>query len=367
MRILIAPDKFKGALSAHEAGEIIASGLREILPDAKVEMVALADGGEGTAEVLAEALDGRWRTCRAHGPSGSEIEAKYAWIDEKQMAVFEMSEAAGLRRVDAQKLDPDAASTFGVGEMLMAAAGQGAQEIIVGLGGSATNDGGFGLARALGFRFVSRGRELTQRVSELACLDGILPPRQRFASRVIAAADVTNPLLGRDGATHVFGPQKGVAPDKIEVFESALARLAEVAAKGLGSDRSKEPASGAAGGLGFGLTTFAGAVLRPGFEIVAEAVGLPARIAAADVIITGEGSLDRQTLRGKTAAGVARLARSAGKKVCAVAGRGDGDPAVRALFDAVELATPVGMSDADGIRQAPKLLHEAARRLATQL
>ena len=367
MRILIAPDKFKGALSAQEVGAAVATGLRQVLPNAQIEIVPMADGGEGTANVLAEALGATWQKCPAHGPLGEQIEAEYAWVEENKLAIMEMSEAAGSRRVGPGGRNPDLASTFGVGEMLLAAAERGAAEIVLGLGGSVTNDGGFGMARALGFRFLGSAGELDGRVSELATLQRIVAPARKITARIIAAVDVVNPLLGREGATRVFGPQKGVASDQIGIFDQALSRLAEVAAEEFRFDHSRDAGAGAAGGLGFGLTTFTGAVIRPGFDIVAETVGLRARIAAVDVVITGEGSLDRQTLSGKTAAGVARLARSAGKKVWAVAGRSDGDATVRALFDGVRVVTPPGIPVEMALAQAPKFLKAAARELAAEL
>lgn len=366
MRILIAPDKFKGSLSAQEVGEIVANGIREYSGSGETEIVPLADGGEGTADVLCRALGGTWRFCRVHDPLGRSIEAKYGWVAVHRLAVMEMSEAAGMWRLRSDEPQPDKASTFGVGAMLLDAVQQGAREIIIGLGGSATNDGGFGLARALGFRFFAGNRELSGAVTELATLERIVAPSkplQPSQVKIVAATDVANPLLGEDGATQIFGPQKGVTPAGIAQFEKALSRLADVAREQFGADRSTEPGAGAAGGLGFGLTTFGGAVLRSGFEIVADAIQLPAKIAAADLIITGEGSLDRQTLRGKTAAGVVRLARGAGKPVWAVVGRADEDEEVTQLFDKVFVAKQPGMLSRDAMTQAPRLLRDAARRL----
>ena len=226
MRILVAPDKFKSSLSAREVAEHIATGLREVLPNAKIDIVPMADGGEGTAEVICDALGGKWGTCPAHDPLGHPIEARYAWIDERKLAAIEMSEAAGMRRVRESERDPLRASTFGVGEMLLDAMKRGAHEIMVGLGGSATNDGGLGMARALGFRFFEDEHELFGGPVELVRLARIVPPSvmtavQAANSRgkqparlplqmpeIIAAADVRNPLLGEHGATRVFGPQK---------------------------------------------------------------------------------------------------------------------------------------------------------------
>ena len=327
MRILIAPDKFKGSLGAEEVAERIRAGIRSALPTAEIEMVPLADGGEGTAETIRRARGGEWVSCAAHDALGREIQTRYAWMAQSALAVLEMSAAAGLQSLLPEERNPLKASTFGVGEMLRAAASHGAQEIIVGLGGSATNDGGFGLARALGFRFVGRDdRELTGPVSALVNLARIEPPDELPLPPITAACDVTNPLLGPHGATRTFGAQKGATPEQLENLERSLARLAEVAAQTFHHDHRDVPGAGAAGGLGFGLLTFCGAAVRSGFEVVAEAIDLRAKIERADVVITGEGKLDRQTLAGKAPAGVARMARALKKPVYAIVGQAAENP-----------------------------------------
>jgi glycerate kinase len=360
MKILIAPDKFKGSLSAPEVAENIAAGLRDVLSDAKIDIAPMADGGEGTAEVISGALHGSWVNCKAHDPLSREIEARYSHITERKLAVMEMSEAAGMRRLQQAEYDVDLASTFGVGEMLLDAARHGAEEVIIGLGGSATNDGGFGMARALGFRFFEDDKELKRTTSDLVNLTRIERPKDLSLPKIVAAADVKNPLLGENGATRVFGPQKGATADKIDVLERALAKLADVVARDLQLDFRNEEGAGAAGGLGFGLMTFCGAIIRPGFDVVAEAVGLESKIEDVDLVITGEGSLDRQTLEGKTPAGVAKLARKFGKRVFAIVGRANEDRQVREIFDGVyELG--------GSIPEAPELLRESARELAMDL
>jgi glycerate 2-kinase len=363
MKILIAPDKFKGSLSAREVAENIAAGLREVLPDAMIDLIPMADGGEGTAEVVCGALGGSWLNCQAHDSLGRKIEARYARVQRNALAVMEMSEAAGMWRLAEGERDPLRANTFGVGEMILDAACRGARKIIIGLGGSATNDGGFGMARALGFRFFADAKELNGPFSELGGLTRIELPKEQVdvgGPRIVAAADVRNPLLGENGATRVFGPQKGVSSDKIKILEGALTKLADVVARDLKDDYRDEPGAGAAGGLGFGLMSFCGAKIRPGFEVVSETVGLEAKIKDVDLVITGEGSLDRQTLEGKTPAGVARLARKLGKRVFALVGRATSDQGVREIFDGVyELGR--------GIPQARALLREKARQLAADL
>lgn len=334
MRILIAPDKFKGSLGALAVGCHIAAGLRAVWPEAEIQIQPVADGGEGTAEVLRQSLGGVNIQCAAHDARGHAIEACYVWIASARIAVLEMSAAAGLAQLSPNERDPLSASTFGVGEIFRAALARGADNILVGLGGSATNDGGLGLARALGFRFLDpRAKEITS-ADGLADLARIERPADLVLPAITAVSDVCNPLLGPRGATHTFGPQKGATPEMIVVLERALTRLADVVAE-TGTDFRAVPGAGAAGGLGFGLLAFCGAELRAGFEVVAEAIGLRRAIAEADYVITGEGQLDRQTLEGKAPAGVARLAREAGKPVFAFVGRADDDPELRALFDGV--------------------------------
>ena len=369
MRILIAPDKFKGTLSAREVAEAIAAGLRDVLRDAKIEIVPMADGGEGTAEVISQALGGTWIKCKAHDPLSREIEASYGWIQNRKLAVMEMSEAAGMRRLQANELNPENATTFGVGEMISYSAKHGAEELIIGLGGSATNDGGFGMARALDFEFVNAsGEELDGfNPSNLQELERIDRPSDLKLPKITAAVDVKNPLLGENGATRVFGPQKGATADEIDKFEGALTQLADVVAKQFGFDYRNQPGAGAAGGLGFGLMSFCGAKVRPGFDVVAEAVGFESKMKDVDLVITGEGSLDRQTLEGKTPAGVARAARKLGKRVFAFVGRASDDSEPRKLFDGVYQNARAGMSTEENMKRAGEILRDNARQLAENL
>lgn len=352
-RILIAPDKFKGSLSAREVAEHIAAGLREVLPGAQVATLPVSDGGEGFAELICEARHGSWHECEAHDALGRRVRARFGTIDDGATAIMEMSEAAGLWRLSPGEREPLRATTFGVGEMLLAAAKRGVDQIFIGLGGSATNDGGFGLARALGFRFLNAQEKLTDQLQEVS---GIIRPNEWLLPPVVAAVDVRNPLLGPRGATRVFGPQKGVIPDLIEPLEAALARFARV----VGGDPDL-PGAGAAGGLGFGLTNLCGAELRPGFEVVAEQIGLRDTIAAHEVIITGEGRLDAQTWEGKAPDGVARLARERGKTVFAIVGSASAEGAE--LFNRVFSLMRPPVSEAEAIANAAKLLGERAGEL----
>jgi glycerate kinase len=369
VNILIAADKFKGSLDAREVAQNIAKGLRDALPDAKIDIVPMADGGEGTAEVICGAQPCTWLQCKAHDPLGREIDARYAWIEDAKLAVMEMSEAAGMRRLTQSEHDPLRANTFGIGEMILDAANRGANKIIIGLGGSATNDGGFGMARALGFRFdyEREHKKGEARVTDLLALKGIEKPKDLELPKIIAAVDVKNPLLGKNGATRVFGPQKGASQNELDILERGLSRLADVVAKEFGIDYRDEPGAGAAGGLGFGLMSFCGAKVRPGFDVVAQAVGLESKINDADVVITGEGSLDRQTLEGKTPAGVARLAQKLGKPVFALVGRAAEDREVRGIFEAVYENARPGMSQEENMKHAAELLRENARALTNHL
>ena len=367
MKILIAPDKFKGTLNARQVAENIAKGLGDVLPDAQIEIIPMADGGEGTAEAICDARGCSWLECKAHDPLGREINARYGWIDQEKLAVIEMSEAAGMRRLSGSERDPIRATTLGVGEMLLDATKRGANEIIIGLGGSATNDGGFGMARALRFRFWGTGDKEIKGVVDLALLERIVRPKGREElkrPRIIAAVDVKNPLLGENGATRVFGPQKGASKGDLDNLERALTRLADVVATEFGFDYREEAGTGAAGGLGFGLLSFCDATIRAGFEVVAEAVGLEAKMKNADLVITGEGSLDRQTLEGKTPSGVARLARKLGKPVFAIVGRASEDPELRNIFDGIYQNARPGMSEQENMKRAATLLCENARELA---
>ncbi|MGI9089402.1 MAG: glycerate kinase [Chthoniobacterales bacterium] len=364
MRILVAPDKFKDSLGAAAVAEQIAAGVREVFPRAEIIQLPLADGGEGTAAVICAAAGGEWQTCDADDARGRPIVARYCTIDGGEIAIMEMSEAAGRWREPENGRDPVAASSSGVGKMLLEAARRGAREIVIGLGGSATNDGGFGLARALGFRFLDEnGVELAGDVLGLLRLREIRPG-PRVLPRITAAADVRNPLLGDRGATRTFGAQKGATVAQTELLEAALKNLADVCAEDFGKDFRETPGAGAAGGLGFGLLSFCSAEMRSGFEVVAERIGLEEAIQNADLVITGEGRLDGQTREGKAPAGVARLARRYGKQVCAIVGSADDSVNAHELFDAVVVLARPPVSVAESISCAPELLRARAAELA---
>ena len=366
MRILVSPDKFKGSLDARAVADSIAAGIRGVLPEALIETMPVADGGEGTAEVIRQACGGELVKCAAHDAMGREIEADYVWLGDRATAVMEMSAAAGMWRITREERDLMRADTFGVGDMIKNALVRGANEVLIGLGGSATNDGGFGMARALGFRFLANEHEL-ERPSDLVHLERIKAPVQQLTAKIVAAVDVRNPLLGPRGATRTFGPQKGGTPEQLEILESGLSRLADVVAQDFGRDFRDTPGTGAAGGLGFGLMNFCGAKIESGFDVVANFIGLRNAIARADVVITGEGRLDEQSLEGKAPVGVARIARESGKRVFSIAGSASEAPAVRALFDGVDILARPPITPEQSIARAAELLQERAAELARMM
>lgn len=342
MRVLVAPDKFRGTLSAREAGDAIARGWRRARPKDEVVVVPLADGGEGTLDALAPAGDpGAIRsTRRVTGPLGDLVEADFGIRGET--AVIEMARASGLDLVPLDRRAPLRTTTRGTGELMAAALDAGARRLLVCLGGSATNDGGTGMAAALGARFLDAdGTSIAdggEALGTLARLD-VGPVLDRLRGvEVTGVTDVDNPLCGPSGASAVFGPQKGATPEDVVVLDRALAHLAAVAERDLGADRSHEAGAGAAGGLGFGLLAFTGARLRRGVEVVMEAVGFADRLAAASFCITGEGSFDAGSLRGKVPAGVLEACELAGVPaaiLCGVASAEAPGAVVRSLVDLV--------------------------------
>jgi glycerate kinase len=362
MRILIAPQEFKGTLTARRAAEAIARGLRAALPDAELDLLPMADGGPGTLDVLVEATRGRIMQTTVRGPLGAPVRARWGVLGDGRTAVVEMAEASGLVLVPEAERDPRRATTSGTGELLRAALQAGHRRIIVGVGGSATNDGGAGLAQALGARLLDgQGSDLAPGGAALAQLQRIdasaLDARLR-GSEIVIAADVTNPLCGPDGASLVYGVQKGASDAVARELDAALGHFADVVKRDLGIDSADVPGAGAAGGLGYGLLVFCGATVRPGFDVVAEAAGFSERLARADLAVTGEGRLDRQTAFGKTAAGVARAARAAGKPVVAIAGSVTESEAAQ-LFDAVFTLTPDLASAEEALARAGELLARA--------
>lgn len=320
--VVVAPDKFKGSLTAHEVATHVADGLRRSRPGIDVRLAPVADGGDGTLEAVA-ARGYALVPAVVSGPTGAPVEACYA--RRGAAAVIELAEASGLRRLPSGRLDPLHATSRGTGELLHAALDAGCTEIVVGLGGSACTDGGAGMLQALGVRLLDAGgRELEPGGAALAALDRVdldgLDPRVRVAA-IVLASDVDNPLLGPKGAATVYGPQKGASDEQVAVLDDALGRLARAVAGATGADLAGNPGAGAAGGVGFAALAVLGATMRPGIELILELIEFDAVLLGARLVVTGEGSLDRQSLHGKAPVGVAVAAARHGLDTIAVAGR----------------------------------------------
>ncbi|WP_214511987.1 glycerate kinase [Pseudomonas brassicacearum] len=370
MKIVIAPDSFKDSLSAQGVADAIAQGLAEVWPDAQLIKCPMADGGEGTVASVLAACHGEWRHTRVRGPLGVAVEARWGWLAESRTAIIEMAEASGLQLVPPEQRDACSSSTYGTGELIRAALDEGAGRVILAIGGSATNDAGAGAMQALGVVLLDdQGQPLPPGGLALANLSHIdlsgLDPRLAQVSFEIAA-DVDNPLCGPHGASAVFGPQKGATAQQVQALDRALGHFAERCARALNKDVRDEPGSGAAGGLGFAAKAFLGAQFRTGVDVVAQLTGLAEAVNGADLVITGEGRFDAQTLRGKTPFGVARIARQHGVPVVVIAGTlGEGYPALyeHGIDAAFALASgPMTLQQA--CTDAPRLLSERARDIA---
>jgi glycerate kinase len=311
--ILVAPDKFRGSLEASEVCQSVEEGIRLAYPDAEIISVPLADGGEGTTRILTEQSGGRFVRTRVHDPLGRSIVAQYGLSADGRTAFIEMAAASGLHLLRPEERNPLATSTYGTGELILHALDCGAQKIILGIGGSATTDAGTGMASALGYRFFDEnGQIITPNGENLAgikCIDSENRDSRLKQVEFIVACDVTNPLYGESGAAYVYGPQKGADQQMVSQLDGGLRNMAVVAAETFQKDVSRHQGAGAAGGLGAGAIWFLDATLREGVSIVMEQTGITAYIAKADLVITGEGKVDEQTLRGKVVLGLASLCR----------------------------------------------------------
>ncbi|MDR0379429.1 MAG: glycerate kinase [Candidatus Accumulibacter sp.] len=341
MRIVVAPDSYKGSVSALGVARAMERGIRRVFPDAEVRKIPIADGGEGTVEALVAATNGTLRRMEATGPLGERVVAHWGILGDGETAVVEMAAVSGLPLVPEARRDPRFTTTRGTGELLRAVLDAGLRKIIIGIGGSATNDGGVGMARALGAKFLDgEGRELPDGGAALVRLARIdlagLDSRLRDC-RITVACDVDNPLCGPRGASVVFGPQKGATPEIVAELDAALFRFSRIAREATGRVVDELPGAGAAGGLGAGLMYFSPAVLKPGVEIVLDVVDFSGVVEGADFVLTGEGRTDFQTAFGKAPVGVAGVAKRFGVPVfCLSGGLGDGvdDVLVRGI-DAV--------------------------------
>jgi len=370
MRIVIAPDSFKECASALEVAQAIARGWSRVFPDAETVLVPMADGGEGTVEALVAATRGTKIEIAVTGPMGDPVTAIYGILGDGRTAVIEMAAASGLPLVPATARDPRVATTRGTGDLIRDALDRGMRRIILGIGGSATNDGGAGMAQALGFSLLDKeGAELPPGGAALARLRRIETTNKHpglEGAEIHVACDVENPLCGPHGASCVYGPQKGADESTVLELDTALRHFASRVKEALGVDVLDMPGAGAAGGLGAGLVAFTGARLCRGVDLVADACGLREQIARADLVITGEGRLDAQTAHGKTPAGVARIAKEAGVPVVAIAGMMDkGCEALYSIgIDAMILICPEPMPLEESMARAGELIENAAETVA---
>lgn len=323
MKIVVAPDSFKECLASHQVGSAIAAGILRAIPEAELTLVPMADGGQGTVEALVRATSGEYLEAMVTGPVGQRVNARYGVLGNRKTAVLEMAAASGLELVPRDQRDPMGAHTFGTGELLLEALSRDVERVILGIGGSASNDGGAGFAEALGYRLLdSFGGRIPRGGGGLGQLAHIEPPEEKpwEGIRIDVACDVTNPLTGPTGASAIYGPQKGATPEMVEILDRNLKHFSAIVRRDLNVDVESVPGAGAAGGLGGGLMAFANARLARGVELVLDVVGMRERLRGAHLCVTGEGSLDQSSPFGKTAVGVASLCKELGVPVVVLAG-----------------------------------------------
>ncbi|GKX63030.1 glycerate kinase [Pragia fontium] len=370
MKIVIAPDSYKESLSALDVAVQIEAGFREVFPDAEYVKLPVADGGEGTVEAMVAATSGKMITLDVTDPLGEQGSAFLGLSGDERYAIIEMAAASGLERVPVNKRNPMTTTSYGTGELIVEALNRGVKHCIIGIGGSATNDGGAGMVQALGAKLLDENGQSIGfgggALSKLRRIDISTMDKRIKECRFEVACDVTNPLTGEHGASAIFGPQKGATPEMIEQLDANLLHYASIIKRDLGLDVNDVPGSGAAGGMGAALLAFCGADLRPGIDIVTEAVGLDAVVKDADLVITGEGRLDSQTVNGKVPIGVARVAKAYHKPVIAIAGSlsSDVDIVYQHGLDAVFSVLYKICSLDDALTQAADNVRMTARNIA---
>ena len=324
MKIVIAPDSFKESLTALEVAEAIEAGLKKVLPDAEYVKVPMADGGEGTVQSLVDATEGRLISAEVCAPLGNKVKAEFGLSGDGRTAIIEMAAASGLHLVPPEARNPLRTTSYGTGELILAALAEGVEKIIVGIGGSATNDGGAGMLQALGALLLDANNQPIGAgggcLQDLAAIDLGGLDKRLAGVEIVVACDVDNPMCGEKGASAVFGPQKGATPEMVQALDSGLQHFAAIAARDLGLDIQSPAGAGAAGGMGGGVLLLPDARLQAGVKIVMEAVGLAEKVQDADLVITGEGRMDAQSVHGKTPIGVAHTAKAFGKPVIAIVG-----------------------------------------------
>ncbi|MBP8045420.1 MAG: glycerate kinase [Neisseria sp.] len=324
MKIVIAPDSFKESLTALEVAEAIEAGLKKVLPDAEYVKVPMADGGEGTVQSLVDATEGRLISAEVCAPLGNKVKAEFGLSGDGRTAIIEMAAASGLHLVPPEARNPLRTTSYGTGELILAALAEGVEKIIVGIGGSATNDGGAGMLQALGALLLDANNQPIGAgggcLQDLAAIDLGGLDKRLAGVEIVVACDVDNPMCGEKGASAVFGPQKGATPEMVQALDSGLQHFADIAARDLGLDIQSPAGAGAAGGMGGGVLLLPDARLQAGVQIVMEAVKLAEKVQDADLVITGEGRMDAQSVHGKTPIGVAHTAKAFGKPVIAIVG-----------------------------------------------
>ncbi|MCR5774066.1 MAG: glycerate kinase [Lachnospiraceae bacterium] len=371
MKVAVAIDSFKGSMSSTEAGEAAKDGILRVWDDADVTVCPLADGGEGTVDALTRGMRGEFCKVKVFDPLGRRITAEYGIVDPGRTAVIEMSAAAGLTLIGMEERDPALTTTYGVGEIIKDALAKGCRNFIIGIGGSATNDGGIGMLQALGFGMLDeRGKSVPYGAKGAGCLCSIKSEEAAVElkdSVFRIACDVKNPLCGENGASLIYGPQKGADPEKASQMDAWLGHYAAMVKRYHPEADPDYPGSGAAGGMGFAFRTFLGGTLEPGIDIVIEETGIEEIIKAADIVITGEGRIDRQTAMGKAPVGIARIAKKYNKPVIALAG-GLGEGAEECIAKGVDaifpiVRQPVSLEEAMEPKNAIKNLSDTAEQL----
>jgi glycerate kinase len=371
MKIIIAPDSYKGCLRSIEICQYLAEGIKQVRPDAEIIQMPMADGGEGSVEAIVLSTQGEFHKLKVHGPLGNQVEAVYGTAGNSNTAVMEMASASGIELLPREKLNPLKTTTYGTGQLLKHIIDSGIQDIIIGIGGSATVDGGAGMAQALGYKFLDKcGNELKMPLSggdlkKIEKIDSAQVPPELKKCRIRIASDVTNPLLGQDGAATVFGPQKGATPEMVAELEENLEHYAnKIIASGF-TDNCSRAGDGAAGGLGFALRALCGAEPVSGAELIIEITGLKQQLAGADMLITGEGCTDFQTAHGKLCAVIAQAAGEAKVPAVLVSGALKGDlSGLSNLFAAMFSTSSGPCSLEEAFRQTPDNLVRMGRNLA---
>lgn len=365
LKILIVPDKFKGTLSATAVAEAIARGWHKVRPVDSVELLPMSDGGEGFGEVMGRFFGAQVQTVQTVDAAHRPISAQWWWEPKTRTAIIESAAAIGLALLPPGEFHPFALDTFGLGALLKAAANAGARRCLAGIGGSATNDSGFGLARSLGWQFFNQQGEEIQRWMDLHTLVRVVSPeRSMLFDELVVAVDVQNPLLGPFGCTRVYGPQKGLRAEEFKQADQALAQLAAVIEQQSGFKSADEPGAGAAGGLGFGMRCFAGAKLESGFKVFSHHANLAERIKSAQVVLTGEGRVDEQTLMGKGVGALAQMCRSLGVPCIVFAGQVSPTAQPEKLFQRAYALTPGFGSRERALAEPAVCLEQAAETAA---